>query len=152
MVAVIEFGLVTFFVAAFPLAPLFALINNIAEHRLDAYKFVTRYRRPVPKKVVGIGSWNGILLGMTYFSMVTNVSKIPTFTFHCSTSDYYQWAKLINYFELQAFVIAFTSDFVSKEVYRYTNNYNMTQYVNSTLSGKYSHFYIIFIIFKICKR
>lgn len=62
--------------AAFPLAPLFALINNITEHRLDAFKFVTRYRRPVPKKAAGIGSWNGILLGMTYISMVTNVSKV----------------------------------------------------------------------------
>lgn len=66
----------TFFVAAFPLAPVLALINNLLEHRFDAYKFVRRYRRPVPRRVSGIGPWNGILLGMTYLSTVTNVSRI----------------------------------------------------------------------------
>ena len=38
---VIQYGFITLFVAAFPLAPLFALINNIIEIRLDAYKMVT---------------------------------------------------------------------------------------------------------------
>lgn len=64
----------TFFVAAFPLAPLLTSINNILEQRLDAYKFVVRYRRPIPKRVAGIGSWDGVLLGVTYLSTVTNVS------------------------------------------------------------------------------
>lgn len=70
-----EYGFVTFFVASYPLAPMFALVSNLLEHRLDAFKYVTRYRRPIPKRVSGIGSWNGILLGMTYFSTVTNVSR-----------------------------------------------------------------------------
>ena len=34
----IQYGFITLFVAAFPLAPLFALINNIFEIRLDARK------------------------------------------------------------------------------------------------------------------
>lgn len=63
----------TFFVAAFPLAPLCALINNILEHRLDATKLVTKYRRPIPRKMGGIGAWNGVLLGVTYLSTATNV-------------------------------------------------------------------------------
>ncbi len=33
---VIQFGMVTLFVASFPLAPLFALLNNVIEIRLDA--------------------------------------------------------------------------------------------------------------------
>ena len=42
---VLQFGFITIFVAAFPLAPLFALLNNWVEIRLDAQKFVrdTRY-------------------------------------------------------------------------------------------------------------
>ena len=32
------------FVTAFPLAPLFALINNIFEIRIDAEKFIANYR------------------------------------------------------------------------------------------------------------
>uniref|UniRef100_G1RU35 Anoctamin n=1 Tax=Nomascus leucogenys TaxID=61853 RepID=G1RU35_NOMLE len=44
---VLQFGFVTIFVAACPLAPLFALLNNWVEIRLDARKFVCEYRRPV---------------------------------------------------------------------------------------------------------
>lgn len=73
----------TFFVAAFPLAPLCALINNCMELRLDAYKLVTRYRRPVPKKDSGIGPWRDILEVITHLSIATNVSSltvvVPTF-------------------------------------------------------------------------
>lgn len=36
------------FATAFPLAPLCALLNNILEQRLDAYKMVAAQRRPVP--------------------------------------------------------------------------------------------------------
>ena len=37
---VLQYGFVTLFVSAFPLAPLFALLNNLIEIRLDAYKFL----------------------------------------------------------------------------------------------------------------
>lgn len=43
------------FVASFPLAPLFALLNNIIEIRLDAKKFVTELRRPVAVRAKDIG-------------------------------------------------------------------------------------------------
>jgi len=52
---VIQFSFTTIFVAAFPLAPLLALINNIIEIRLDAIKMVTLERRMVPKKTNNIG-------------------------------------------------------------------------------------------------
>ena len=41
---VLQFGFITIFVAAFPLAPLFALLNNWVEIRLDAQKFVGETR------------------------------------------------------------------------------------------------------------
>lgn len=53
--SVIQFGMVTLFVASFPLAPLFALLNNIIEIRLDAKKFVTELRRPIAAKAKDIG-------------------------------------------------------------------------------------------------
>lgn len=43
------------FVASFPLAPLFALLNNVIEIRLDAKKFVTELRRPVAIRAKDIG-------------------------------------------------------------------------------------------------
>ena len=56
-VSVLQFGFTTIFVAAFPLAPLLALLNNIIEIRLDAYKFVTQWRRPLPSQAKDIGKW-----------------------------------------------------------------------------------------------
>lgn len=53
--SVIQFSFTTIFVAAFPLAPLLALINNVIEIRLDAIKMVTLERRLVPKKTNDIG-------------------------------------------------------------------------------------------------
>ena len=52
---VIQFGFVTIFVAAFPLAPLFALLNNIIEIRVDAYKFATQWKRPLAERAQDIG-------------------------------------------------------------------------------------------------
>lgn len=70
----IQYGFVTLFVAAFPLAPLFALVNNVVEIRLDAYKYLTKSRRPRAERIQDIGIWFGILKGITYFSVFTNVS------------------------------------------------------------------------------
>ena len=42
---VIQFGFVCMFAAGFPLLPLFALINNIVEIRLDANKMITQTQR-----------------------------------------------------------------------------------------------------------
>ena len=73
---VIQYGFVTIFVAAFPLAPLLALINNVFEIRLDAYKYTTQMRRPIAQQVKDIGIWYSILEGMTYLAVVFNVSIV----------------------------------------------------------------------------
>lgn len=71
---VIQYGYVVFFVAAFPLAPFLAFINNVAEIRIDAQKYLLHCRRPVPKRVSGIGAWNGLLQAATYLGIITNVN------------------------------------------------------------------------------
>ena len=53
------------FVAAFPLAPLFAWLNNIVEIRLDAVNFVMNFRRPVAQRAEDIGAWFYILSTLT---------------------------------------------------------------------------------------
>lgn len=59
---VIQFGFVTLFVASFPLAPVFALLNNVIEVRLDAKKFITELRRPdaVRTKDIGMPHFRGL--------------------------------------------------------------------------------------------
>ncbi|KAL1502850.1 hypothetical protein ABEB36_007931 [Hypothenemus hampei] len=104
---ILQYGFITLFVAAFPLAPLCALLNNIAEIRLDAYKMVTQARRPLSERVEDIGAWYGILKGITYAAVVSN-----------------------------AFVIAYTSDFIPRMVYKYkySPNENLVGYIDSSLS------------------
>ena len=58
---VIQYGFITIFVSAFPLAPLFALLNNVFELRLDAKKLLVLHRRPVAHRVRDIGVWLKIM-------------------------------------------------------------------------------------------
>ncbi|KAL7288575.1 hypothetical protein TKK_0017314 [Trichogramma kaykai] len=85
---VIQFGFITLFVVAFPLAPFFALANNVFEMRLDAAKFLRHYRRPVPRRARDIGIWGQILDALARISVTTN-----------------------------GFIIAFSSTFIPRLVY-----------------------------------
>lgn len=60
--------------AAFPLGPLFALLNNLFELRVDAYKYVAVFRRHASERTEDIGIWFEILTGVTKLSVVVNVS------------------------------------------------------------------------------
>ncbi|XP_056103905.1 anoctamin-9 [Rhinichthys klamathensis goyatoka] len=112
---VLQFSFTTIFVAAFPLAPLLALINNIFEIRLDAIKMVSLERRLVPKKTNDIGVWTGILEAVGVMAVIAN-----------------------------GLVIGISSDFIPRLVYRYhygpcavsnsTNLDCMTGYINNTLA------------------
>ena len=73
---VIQYGFVTIFVAAFPLAPFFAWLNNVIEIRLDAHKFVQVFRRPVAERAQDIGAWFYLLRFITSLCVVTNALLI----------------------------------------------------------------------------
>ncbi|CAL8351850.1 unnamed protein product [Merluccius merluccius] len=107
MEMIIQFGMVTLFVASFPLAPLFALLNNIIEIRLDAKKFVTELRRPIAVRAKDIGIWYNLLRGLSKVAVIVN-----------------------------AFVISFTSDFIPRLVYQYqySPDGSMHGFVNHSLS------------------
>nr|XP_014343978.1 PREDICTED: anoctamin-1 isoform X2 [Latimeria chalumnae] len=114
MEMIIQFGFVTLFVASFPLAPLFALLNNIIEIRLDAKKFVAELRRPVAVRAKDIGIWYNILRAVGKLAVIIN-----------------------------AFVISFTSDFIPRLVYlyMYSRDGTMHGFINHTLSYfNVSHF------------
>jgi anoctamin-8 len=59
---VMQFGLMVFFAPAFPLAPLFALFNNVIEVRSDAFKMCFLFQRPFGQRVCNIGTWQVSLL------------------------------------------------------------------------------------------
>lgn len=60
----IQFGYVTLFSSAFPLAAFCALLNNVVEVRSDAFKLCMTYQRPFGKTVENIGTWQVCLLFM----------------------------------------------------------------------------------------
>ncbi|XP_008308076.1 anoctamin-1a [Cynoglossus semilaevis] len=107
MEMIIQFGMVTLFVASFPLAPLFALLNNIIEIRLDAKKFVMELRRPIAVRAKDIGIWYKLLRGLSKVAVIVN-----------------------------AFVISFTSDFIPRLVYQYmySNDGTMHGFINHSLA------------------
>lgn len=104
---VIQFGFITIFVSAFPLGPLFALLNNLIEIRIDAYKLVTIFRRPLGERVEDIGIWYEILDSVAKLSVIVN-----------------------------AFVIGFVSEFIPRLYYEVaiSADGSMTGFLNSTLS------------------
>nr|XP_046241075.1 anoctamin-9-like isoform X1 [Scatophagus argus] len=111
---VVQFSFTTIFVAAFPLAPLLALVNNIFEIRLDAIKMVRLERRLVPRKTNDIGVWTKVLEAIGVLAVIAN-----------------------------GLVIGVSSDFIPRLVYRYrygpcangsTDTHCMQGYINDTLS------------------
>ena len=104
---VIQFGFITIFSCTFPIAPLFALLNNVLEirstfhfyplsllrfitylFRLDAKKMLIRYRKPTARIVNNVGIWHDIMVGLARIAVITN-----------------------------AFLIAVTSDLIPRMVY-----------------------------------
>ena len=72
----VQYGYVTFFSMAFPLAPGFALLNNVVEIRSDAFKLCNNTRRPVARKAAGIGVWFRTLQLMSVVAVLTNLAHI----------------------------------------------------------------------------
>merc|ERR1711871_1696931 len=69
---IVQFGYVTLFVSAFPLAPLLGLLNNYFEIRVDAIKLLDVHRRADPAGAEDIGMWLTILAVMATAAVVTN--------------------------------------------------------------------------------
>lgn len=72
----VQFGYITLFVVAFPLAPFLALANNYVEFRSDAFKLLTQMRRPVPRGAEDIGSWQGVFTAISCIAVITNSALV----------------------------------------------------------------------------
>lgn len=62
-----------------PIAPLFAYINNFFELRGDALKLATQCRRPVPERVDTIGPWLDALRFLAWFGALVNAALVYLF-------------------------------------------------------------------------
>ncbi|XP_066922567.1 anoctamin-4-like [Clytia hemisphaerica] len=89
----LQYGFVTMFVAAFPLAPFIALITNVIELRISAIQLVFHYKRPVALDASGIGVWYDILNILTTCGVLIN-----------------------------GFVLSLTSEMIPRSIYKYYYN------------------------------
>ena len=79
----LQFGYMTLFVGVLPLIPLLAFISNYLEIRVDGFKLLNNFRRPIPKSAQDIGSWYHVFQTISTISIFTNAA----FVFY--TGDYF---------------------------------------------------------------
>jgi len=72
----VQFGYMTLFVAALPVAPLLGLVNNWVEIRSDAFKLLTQVRRPLANQAGDIGTWQVIFNLMNILSVISNAALL----------------------------------------------------------------------------
>jgi hypothetical protein len=72
----VRYGYVALFSPCFPLAPLFAFLNNVTEIRGDAWKLCKGYQRPNALPQEDIGSWYSVLNIIGFIAVVTNATMI----------------------------------------------------------------------------
>eukprot|EP00936_MAST-01D_sp_MAST-1D-sp1_P002280 g2280.t1 len=73
---VCQFGFVTFFAAAFPLAPALAMFNNAIEVRTDAMKLLRGHKRPMAERIDDLLMWNEVIDFVCLFSVFTNCALL----------------------------------------------------------------------------
>ncbi|KAK6174389.1 hypothetical protein SNE40_017675 [Patella caerulea] len=72
----LQFGYVFLFSSAFPLAALWALLNNVTEIRTDAFKMCRVYQRPFCESASNIGAWQVAFEVIGLISVITNTALI----------------------------------------------------------------------------
>lgn len=68
----IQFGYVVLFASVAPLAAFAALLNNIIEIRLDAFKLCKIFKRPLAKRAKNTGAWLLAFETLLVMSIITN--------------------------------------------------------------------------------
>lgn len=72
----IQFGYVLLFSPAFPLAAACALLNNLLEIRVDAFKLCNAVQRPFGRRVKTIGAWQKAMEMMGVAGVIVNCALI----------------------------------------------------------------------------
>lgn len=72
----VQMGYVVLFSAAFPLAGVCALANNLLEIRSDAFKLVHVHQRPFGQRVANIGTWQTAVSFLSLSAVIVNCALI----------------------------------------------------------------------------
>ena len=77
----IQYGFSTLFICALPIACACSLVSNHVKVKLQAWKQLTMFQRPIPQGAQDIGSWHSIFAIITVLAVMTNAGLI------CFTMD-----------------------------------------------------------------
>ncbi|XP_028899707.2 uncharacterized protein LOC105217978 isoform X2 [Zeugodacus cucurbitae] len=72
----VQMGYVVLFSAAFPLAGICALVNNLMEIRSDAFKLAHVHQRPFGQRVANIGTWQNAFSILSLAAVIVNCALI----------------------------------------------------------------------------
>ncbi|CAD6997584.1 unnamed protein product, partial [Ceratitis capitata] len=72
----VQMGYVVLFSAAFPLAGVCALVNNLMEIRSDAFKLAHVHQRPFGQRVANIGTWQNAFSILSLAAVIVNCALI----------------------------------------------------------------------------
>lgn len=83
---VIQYGYMTLFASAFPFASTLSLVTTFVEIKADTFKLLFLYKRPVPRRMAGIGNWQKVMDATTLIAITTNCML-----FALSSEQLMQW-------------------------------------------------------------
>ena len=69
---VIQFGYITLFASAFPLASVLSIVCNLIEIRSDGFKLTYVTRKPLPRRTANIGTWARVCTFQAWLAILTN--------------------------------------------------------------------------------
>jgi len=113
MELIIDYGYVVMFSAAYPIVPLIALIVNVIEVRVDAFKLCHLMKRPYPTPANSIGEWESIIRTISVIGALTNTSII---VFTANIFDLTDFATKWAYFMVIEHVLLVFKFLISRQV------------------------------------
>jgi hypothetical protein len=97
MEIVCNYGYVVLFSSAYPLLPFLALLLNLAEIKIDAWRLSYQCQRPIPEVANSIGIWIDILRFLSIIGAFTNTGiLIFTTDIFDSKSTAWQWITFLS--------------------------------------------------------
>lgn len=94
----IQFGYVVLFSSVAPMTAFWAILNNVIEIRLDAYKLCAFFKRPFARRTKNIGAWQLAFETLAVISIMTNCGIL-----YLSP----QMRELATSFSLEAYAVSF---------------------------------------------
>jgi anoctamin-10/anoctamin-7 len=121
----VQYGYMTIFIVCLPISCFISLINNYIEIKVDGWKLLSVFQRPIPKAAEDIGNWQAVFSVISIVAIVTNGGLI-CFTmsvledFDISTRVWiffaFQWAMILSQQAIAYLIPDEPSDFITQRM------------------------------------